>query len=80
MKLQLQGKPKKEIIVFANGSHNVGEPVEVFDGTKLVQRGKIVQDMSTVRKYQDAKKRIDNADVLFNAGRGYYKVKLEEIK
>jgi hypothetical protein len=78
MNLILQGKPKKSIIVYSKKPRKVGEEVRVFDNGQLVQTGKIVKDMSTVSKYKDAKKRIGDKDVLFNAGKGYYQVKMND--
>ena len=77
MNLILQGKPKKSIIVYSIKTREVVEEVRVYDNGQLVQTGKIVKDMSTVSKYKDAKKRIGDKDVLFNAGKGYYQIELK---
>jgi len=77
MNLILQGKPKKSIIVYSQKPRKVGEEVRVFDNGQLVQTGKIVRDMSTVKKIPGCQKRIGDKDVLFNAGKGYYQIELK---
>ena len=79
LKLFLQGNREKKdsIIVFAKSRHEVGDPVQVFDNGRLVQSGRVAQDISKVKKYQGVKKRIGDQDVEFNSGVGYYRVELE---
>ena len=79
LKLFLQGNRQKKnnVIVFAKSRHEVGDPVQVFDNGRLVQSGRVAQDMSDVKKYQGVKKRVGGKDVEFNSGVGYYRVELE---
>ena len=70
MNLILQGKPKKQIIVYSTTPRKVGEEVRVFDNGEIVQTGKIVKDLSTVSKYKDGKKRLNGEDVILLAQMG----------
>ena len=77
MNITLTGKPKRSFIIYSTSPHRVGEHVNVLKNGRVVQTGRIVEDMSTVKKYQDAKKRIGSKDVSFNAGKGYYRVEVK---
>ena len=61
--------------VYSKKPHKVGDKVEVYSNGVLKRRGKIVLDFSKESKYTQ-RKRLNGEDVLFNAGKGYYQVKL----
>ena len=77
MKLILRGNLKNQIIVYSIKPHRVGEKVQVYSNGVVVQTGKITQDLSTCKKYQNVKKRVGNKDVEFNSGVGYYQVEFK---
>jgi len=61
--------------VFTIKSHNVGDQVVIFDRFgNQVGSGQITKDFSEDPRYQNAKKRIGNVDVMFNSGMRYYQI------